>query len=343
MTTPADDIHGRVDGVAGSGWLVKAAHLRAWARERFPWKNVVMFAVLYATMAVVARSTSGTPRGVPATFSPRDLAALVAFVSFFLVLRVLDEHKDFAADAMAHPGRTLQRGLVTLRDLRVVGATAAATTLAVTIALSLGDGTGPWRPPVLWWTATTLWTALMTREFFAPAWLRERIVWYALSHMIVMPLATGWMMSLAAPDATVTPATFAMMALTLSASLSVEIARKIRAPGDEHPLADSYTQSLGAPRAMALFVTATLGAVAAAYALAHLVAGARNLARPTETAVMAAVLLVGGGGGVAAIRFARRPTRARARTVEAVAGLSMLLLHVGIIALAFLATGGARR
>src|SRR5690349_3066406 len=109
----------------------------AWMSERFPARNTVFFAVFHATALLGARA----PRaGGPVTVTWRDVAAFPAVWCFFLMLRVFDEHKDFDADAIAHPNRVLQRGLVTLRDLRVLGALAIAVQVGISIWLDAGIG-----------------------------------------------------------------------------------------------------------------------------------------------------------------------------------------------------------
>ena len=100
--------------------------LGAWMRERFPARNAVFFAVFHATALLVARASDG---GTPMAVTWRDLACFPAVWCFFLMLRVFDEHKDFAADAVAHPDRVLQRGAITLGHLRIVGVLAIAVQL----------------------------------------------------------------------------------------------------------------------------------------------------------------------------------------------------------------------
>ncbi len=59
------------------------------------------------------------------------LAALgaLATVSFFFRLRVFDEEKDYALDAVNHPQRVLQTGRVTLPPLRALAWVGAALEL----------------------------------------------------------------------------------------------------------------------------------------------------------------------------------------------------------------------
>ena len=79
--------------------------LRAWMRERFPARNAVFFAVFYVTALLIGRA-DGNGDG-PIVLSFRDAAGFIALWCFFLMLRVFDEHKDFEADAIAHPHRVL--------------------------------------------------------------------------------------------------------------------------------------------------------------------------------------------------------------------------------------------
>jgi 4-hydroxybenzoate polyprenyltransferase len=297
--------------------------LLAWARERFPPRNAVFFAGLYVTALAVGRAAAapGAAAAGPVTLGWGDAPGFVAVWAFFLVLRVCDEHKDFAADAVAHPGRVLQRGLVTLGDLRALGAAAVALQLGVSVWRDGGLGAA-----AAWWLAAAGWSALMAREFFAPAWLRRRLVAYALTHMLVMPLVVAWISAMAAPGAPRTPAAAACAGLAFAAGLAVEVARKLRAPADERPMADSYTAALGVRRAAGLLVAALAASAVAALVLTRLVAGAAGgwPAAVVAGATVAATLAV--------LAFARTPTRRAMRRAEAAAGVAVLTGHAVVLA-----------
>src|SRR4051812_1404882 len=157
-----------------------SAALLEWQRERFPLRNGIFFAVFYASALLVGRASVS---GGAVAVGMRDVAGFAALCAFFLLLRVFDEHKDFAADAAAHPERALQRGLVTLDQLKFIGVVAAAIQLGASLWLDAGIG-----QVTLWWVAALVWSALMAKEFFASDWIRHRILLYAFSHMLVMPL-----------------------------------------------------------------------------------------------------------------------------------------------------------
>src|SRR5690606_3218576 len=71
-----------------------------------------------------------------------DLRLPLAAAAYFLtvlLLRVLDEHKDFERDRQAYPGRLLSRGVVTLPELRRVGLVIGALAWACAAALGLAS------------------------------------------------------------------------------------------------------------------------------------------------------------------------------------------------------------
>jgi 4-hydroxybenzoate polyprenyltransferase len=291
-----------------------------WLRQRFPARNTVFFAVFHLTAVLVARSetTSGA-----VMLAWRDLPGFAALWCFFLTLRIADEHKDFAADAVAHPTRALQRGLITLRHLRVVAALAMAVQLSVSVWMDGGFG-----PVTGCWLVVMAWSALMTREFFVREWLRSRLLTYAVSHMLVMPLLALWVAAMGAPSAMGSPAVWTFAALSFLAGLTFEMARKLRAPEAEHPLADSYTQTLGIPVATTLLFMVVTATSAAAFALTILIADVGDAG-----ALMALGAAIGLAGWALA-SFQRRPTAAAARRSEAAVGVAALTTHlVPIVAL----------
>lgn len=293
------------------------SHLAAWAHERFPLANGVFFVLLYVLALVVGRSVvSG-----PIVLSWHDLPGVVALWSFFLWLRVLDEHKDFENDRVAHPHRVLQRGLVTLGELRVVGAAALVVQLALSLWIDGGVGL-----VTIWWLAAFAWSLLMAREFFARDWLRRHLMWYALSHMVVMLLLVAWVATMGAPNAARSPATWTLAVLVFASGFAFEMGRKMRAPENEHPLADSYTQALGV-RGATLVLSAVVVVVLA-------------LTMATTVVVSDHISLWVIAAGVAGLAFAlfalsqfrRSPAPRSAKGVEAGVGLSILAMHGALLA-----------
>ena len=294
-----------------------STHLRDWARERFPLANGAFFALLYLLALFVGRSS----RPGPIEVSWRDMPGLIALWLFFLWLRVLDEHKDFEKDRVAHPHRVLQRGLVTLRQLRVLGGITLAIQLAVSVWLDGGVG-----PVTGWWLVALAWSLLMAREFFVRNWLRRHIMWYAFSHMVVMLPLVMWVATMGSQDAYHAPATRMLLLLVYASGFAFEIGRKMRAPGDEHPLADSYTQSLGVGNASVL-----LSLVVSLVSVLTLVMTNAVHGRIPSFMIVAAV--AGVFLAVAVIHeFRQRPERRAAKRLQAGVGVSILAMHGALLA-----------
>lgn len=291
--------------------------LGAWMRERFPARNAVFFVVFYATALLVARGSSGAG---PVVLAWSDIAGFIALWCFFLMLRVFDEHKDFEADALAHPQRVLQRGLIMLRDLEVVGIVTIAIQLGVSLWL---DGTVG--QVTAWWAAAFAWSILMAREFFVRDWIRKHLVIYAISHMAVMPIIAMWVAAMGSPRASESPAAWAFAALSLLAGLAFEIARKIRAPEEEHPMADSYTRALGIHRASAVLLCVVMASALASLLLSSLATG--GISAAAYAALGGSVLLA----AAAIVRFRLRPTPGSAKTSEAAVGIATLTTHAVVI------------
>lgn len=229
----------------------------AWVQERFPLANALLFFALYAAAIVsgqvlsalkadreITRKISGELGLVSeATTVKLSLVYVVGFLGawgYFFLLRVYDEHKDYALDVKNYPDRVLQSGLITLNHLKVAGVIAALVQLGVT--LWLGQGAGP----ALWcWLVVMGWSALMAKEFFIGHWLEQRLVLYALSHMIVMPMALVWMAHLGAGGAWLPPEIGWLAGASFFSGAAFEVTRKTRAPEEERDTVDSYARVLG--------------------------------------------------------------------------------------------------
>lgn len=306
-----------------------ASRFFAWVQERFPLANAILFLVLYAAALLFGRASAA---GGSIDLTPLDVFGFLAVWGFFLVLRVFDEHKDFALDARNHPHRVLQSGLVTLAHLKVAGVLAAALGLAVSLAYDHGIGR-----VTLAWAAMMGWSALMAKEFFVGEWLGKRIVLYAFTHMLVMPLALLWMAQMGAGGAPLPRATISLAAMAFFSGFAFEIARKTKAPADEQDGVDSYTKALGlrgAPAALAftlLASTASLVWTAAAF---------QGDGRPPIGACVAA------GAGLAlplaaVAAFVLRPSKKASKKIEASVGIAMLVAY-GTLVVSLAMLGGVR-
>jgi len=214
------------------------ARLWAFLSERFPLFGYgVLIVSYYSSNQFLAAALTHPGRSMHYTVN--SLMGAIVILCLFFHLRVFDEHKDFEEDCKHHPDRVLQRGIITLRDLKVLGAIAIATE----IVLSAIRG----RAALTALLITLAFSLLMLKEFFAGAWLRRHFLVYATSHMLIMPLfalvvygfATGrypW-------DA---PFYFYVYSFVgFFVTFNWEVSRKIRTPEQEIEGVDSYTKIFG--------------------------------------------------------------------------------------------------
>ncbi|MFL5883434.1 MAG: hypothetical protein ACJ77M_00040 [Thermoleophilaceae bacterium] len=295
-----------------------AKRMLAWANERFPLPNAVLIAFLYATALIYGRAL--TNGGGALSFTWGDLLAYPGVLAYSLLVRIFDEHKDYEKDLVNHPGRVLQSGLITLRHLKVLGAVCIAL-MALTSILEDG-GIGR---VTLWWVILMGYTLLMLKEFFAREWLEQRLVIYAVSHLVSLPIAVIWMAQMGGRGHNL-PASVIWFALAAGfVGASFEVSRKLEAPEDERPTLDSYSKELGvtgASVAIATLVVACAACAAAAMAATH-----EN--SPIGYAGLVVAVLPGIFG---AVRFGRAPTRAHTQLAEGMAATTIVLILVALMA-----------
>ena len=219
----------------------------AYLQERFPPVNMLLFVILFFTVySISSLSPTAAPlRGVA-------WGGVVAVVSFFFRLRVFDEIKDYQLDALNHPQRVLQSGRVTLPQLMRVALVGTAIELVWSVTMGTAAAVA--------WVAAVGYSLLMRYEFFVGEWLQKRLLLYAASHMLIMPLVIAWIWLAFNPTLSIHVGLLA--ALSLLAGFSFEIARKIHAPAAERVTVDSYSKAIGYQASIALVVLLLLaGAV----------------------------------------------------------------------------------
>jgi 4-hydroxybenzoate polyprenyltransferase len=232
------------------------ARLWAYQAERFP---LLKHGVLIAAFGASAVCLSALLRGGAPNLMAIAVAVLVLF-GFFFQLRVADEHKDNADDTKFRPERPVPRGLVKLAELRGLAIAVGVAQIALTVALD-------WRlvgPLLLVWA----WMAVMTREFFVPAWLKKRPIIYMVSHMAIMPLidlyatACDWLPAGAALHERFALTLGAFLLLSLVNGSVIEIARKSWAPPSEREGVETYSRLWGAERAGIVVMSLVLAGLA---------------------------------------------------------------------------------
>ena len=244
-------------------------------------------------------------------------AAALSTLILFFQLRVADEFKDFETDSRYRPHRAVPRGLVTLRELATLAYVGAAIQFGIAIHLDFG------LVPIL--AGVWIYMALMTKEFFAPLWLRAHPVVYLLSHMLIMPIIAFY---ISAFDWLNLGNEFPLglgwlLMLSFSCGLVLEIGRKVKSPGKERDGVETYSGLWGVPVSASIWVIC-IGVSAALYLKAlSFVAATGNFS------IFAMSLpLVGLATAVPLLRRKWRRQKSADVAIEPVSGLVAIMLYL---------------
>jgi len=283
-------------------------------RERFPLLGHGPLVAAFSLSAVCCSALLRGQERVPPW--PVLLVAFLGSLCFFLQLRIADEFKDADDDARHRPYRPVPRGLVTLRQLGMLGVGSAMLQLGLTLWL---------HPPlVVWLLLVWLYLGLMSREFFAAAWLRARPFTYLWTHMLIMPLidvytsGCEWL-----PAGAALPGGLKwFLVASFFNGMVIEIGRKIRAPEMEEEGVQTYTALWGRDRA----VLAWLAAMALTLLTAAAVAAAIGFL-PIFAVLLGLVFLL---AVMLGWHFHREQAPRLAKWFEPLSGVWTLVLYLGL-------------
>lgn len=291
---------------------MKLCYVLAYFRERFPPINMVLFAILLFTVHAVAAFFEIITQEQECWWM---LLGVVAVISFFFRLRVFDEIKDYELDEKNHPQRVLQSGRVTKKQLIFISILGTA----VELLWSILSG---WQVVVCWFVAVG-YSLFMRYEFFIGSWLNKRLLLYAITHMLVMPLVILWVYSSFHPELNILFPFYVLAGLSLLSGFSFEIARKIHAPVAEKQGIDSYSKSLGYKVSIILVLLVLLGGVTIQMYLLNLIN-----ARLWAFAVIAIIYML---SIFLYFKNVLKPAEKSLRTAEKFVSLFMLASYLSII------------
>lgn len=211
-------------------------------QERFPpLQYGVLIVSYYSSNQFLAHAL--VESGRPMQYDLGSLLGAVTLLCIFFHVRVFDEHKDFEDDCRHFSGRVLQRGVVSLRELKYLAAVAIGLELLLSACWTPAG-----KPAALTATVIVLaFSLLMFEEFFARQWLRRHFLVYAVSHMLLMPLLAMVVFGFAVGRYPWEAPRWYWLyaAVGFFVAFNWEISRKIRAPEEEIDGVDSYTSVFG--------------------------------------------------------------------------------------------------
>lgn len=286
-------------------------------KERFPLPVHIPLIVAFSFSAI---GYSMALNGRTEFISLASFAACVfTNLTLFFILRVSDEHKDIEDDRKYRTYLPVPRGLVTLKEIRVV----AIILFIIATAINLFLYTGL----LYLYVAILLYLALMRYEFFAKDWLKKHQVAYILSHMFIIPIidiyasAYDWKLSGDTPHSGL----LLFFIVSYLNGLLLEIGRKMRVTKTEEHGVVSYTKLWGAKTAPAIWIGILLINTAVAW-------NAITLAG-YSTASYQALLILATLSAIPALLFIYRPGEKKTKWIEAISllwTLGMYLLLGGI-------------
>jgi 4-hydroxybenzoate polyprenyltransferase len=212
--------------------------LKSYLDERFPAvRYAILIASYYSSNQFLAQTL--TRPSEPVHYDGSSVRGAIIVFCIFLHLRVFDEHKDYDEDCRHFPDRVLQRGLVTLDHLKVLGV------LAIGVEFALAAYQGPAALAAV--GVVFVFTLLMLKEFFLRDWLKRRFLLYAGVHMLIMPLLALLVYSVTTGrHSWQAPGWFCVYSFVgFFVTFNWEVSRKIRIPEEEIEGVDSYTRLFG--------------------------------------------------------------------------------------------------
>lgn len=174
---------------------------------------------------------------------------------YFIQIRLSDEPKDYEHDNRYHSARPVQRGLVTLRELRNVKRTV--------IFLFLGFGFFSESLTIFVLALAQQACAYLTqKEFFVRDWLRQHFISYQLLHYVQL-LLLGWITTTIVGINDINQHIL-YYGYVLSMSMPIELSRTIGGI-DDKAAADRYSHQIGTTAALTYFFATVV--VATVYTL----------------------------------------------------------------------------
>ena len=160
----------------------------------------------------------------------------------FLMVRIVDEFKDYEEDCKYRPYRPVPRGVVTLKELKVLFILCVLLQIGITL----------WINPISCILLLVVWVffGIMSKGFFIKKVLDKHILLEVLLDELLLPVTTLYLLSFIRPVEL--KETWKFLLMVYNISWIIEIARKIRCKEAEENGVKTYTAVFGIPKATVL-------------------------------------------------------------------------------------------
>lgn len=300
--------------------------LLAYSNERFPyWQVAAQFPMFLGAFLVGQAAVGRDPH-----FTWAVLIGFIGFVAYTLMVRAIDDHKDWDHDITHYPDRVLQSGLITLKHLKIVGI--ICFLLSILVSLIIDGGIGR---VTMWWAiivvSNNLVQFVQIKNPKIGTWLESRRVLLALTVVPFWGLGSVWIAQMGADDRWLTAEIWWLVALWCVGAFLLEIARKSQDPDDTRETvvdytkkSSSWTRSLGLVGTVATLVASAALVVGLEYAL---LASLGYAVWWANLALLVTLLLPLGAAGW----FAVAPSRYRAKSVAETSASVWLLGQIVLV------------
>ena len=237
----------------------------------------------------------------------------VVAIAQFLMARIVDEFKDYAEDAKYRPYRPVPRGLIKLKELRVLLFMCAGIQITLTCIFNIA---GLKYLALVW-----LFFLLMTKSFFIKKFIDKHILIEVLLDEIMLPLLILYLSSFVGLTfANIWP----LLAMVYFVSWIIEIARKMRCKADEEKGVKTYTAVLGIPRATILISVLELLLLVSRILLPSKLNTGNDMAKIVLSVIYALLMAINVG-------FVAKKTRSLAKCVEYLGDAFVMIICLSVI------------
>ncbi len=172
----------------------------------------------------------------------------VAFLQFLMV-RIIDEFKDYDEDCKYRPYRPVPRGLITLKELKVLFIICAIMQIYITASISVKG--------IIYLILVWVFFAIMSKSFFMKKLLDKHILLEVTFDELLMPVLVIYLSSFVMYNMSrlfTSNYFYIYLFMTYFISWVVEIARKVRCKEDEEEGVKTYTAVFGIKKAVLILV-----------------------------------------------------------------------------------------
>jgi len=154
--------------------------MRKWLiyfNERFPLQSHIPIILTFSFSAICYSFMASNETGK--IYLIHYIIAFFLCFTLFFILRISDEFKDNEDDLKYRQYLPVPRGLITLKELKILAIIIICIHLFLLFFFSFF---------ILPYIATIVFLSLMHNEFFLKDWLKQNQFFYVLSHMLIIPL-----------------------------------------------------------------------------------------------------------------------------------------------------------